>query len=330
MNRKIKFILPLIACFSLAGCEINFKGFKKKTTEETIISKNKGFYKDYDLDLTGAFLEEELQKLCFEKHKNYVLYNQYNGYCLKKNKGKNAWTNSIEAVSDGSNINQYFYTGKEASGYGTREHVWPCANSANLWVHDGSSNQNVHNVDYSQYVGGGSDLFHVRTANTTINTARGNSKFVDFDDPEFEDFRSGVYEKGETNGKYKLKLFGGSAADGFANKCEPADEMKGDVARIIVYVWIHYGTHGYVPEGEVVNGGHVYKLSDMIGSLSLSNIFGYDSDARCIQEIVEWNNLDKPSEVEKLRNNTVQGIQGNRNPFVDFPELIDQLFDDYI
>ena len=40
----------------------------------------------------------------------------------------------------------------------------------------------------------------------------------------------------------------------------------------------------------------------------------------------EWNNLDKPSEVEKLRNTTVQKVQGNRNPFVDYPDLVEKMF----
>ena len=39
-----------------------------------------------------------------------------------------------------------------------------------------------------------------------------------------------------------------------------------------------------------------------------------------------WNKIDPPSEVEKLRNDTVEKIQGNRNPFVDYPKLVNNLF----
>ncbi len=52
---------------------------------------------------------------------------------------------------------------------------------------------------------------------------------------------------------------------------------------------------------------------------------GYDSEERCLEVLKAWNKLDAPSNVEKLRNETVQKIQGNRNPFVDHPELVDQL-----
>ena len=334
MKRKIRFFLPLVAALTLSSCNFNFFGLFGGNNGNQTISKTQGYYADYDLELDNADLETELQRMCFEKHTKYILYSNYNSYCSKKTLSAGKYTNSIEAISDGATKNQWFYTGKEASGYGTREHVWPCANSASLWVHDGASNQGVHNVDYSQYVGGGSDLYHVRTSNSVVNTARGNSKFVDFDDPEFDGIRSEVIEKGENGGKYTIKLQGyETTAQGvvqYAKKAEPADEMKGDIARILVYVWIHYGRHGYTPEGQIVNGNKIYAYSDMIGSLNLQNIMGYDTLAKCCKKLVEWNNLDKPSEVEKLRNDTVQKIQGNRNPFVDFPELMEQLFDSYL
>ena len=329
--RKIKYLLPLVlSVCCLAGCKDD-NSDNNGGDNGSEISKTEGYYADYDLDLENAFLATELQKMCFEKHKNYIPYSQYNSYCSKTSSGRN----SIEAVADGSRTNQWFYTGKEATGYGTREHVWPCANSAALWTHSGSSTKDAHNVDYSAYIGGGSDLYHVRTAATKVNTARGNSKFVDFDDDEFADSRKDIIEISENNGKYILKTLGcdwneKSKAYEYADKAEPADQMKGDVARIIVYVWVHYGSRGYVPEGSVKNGGMTFKKSDMCGSLSLTNIMGYESLDKCAQKLVEWNEIDPPSEVEKLRNTTVQKIQGNRNPFVDFPELMEQLFDQYL
>ena len=335
-NKFTRFLMPIVASLSLSGCSIltnivnNLFGEKNPITNNTGsgISKTSGYYKDYNLGLKGAFLECELQQMCFDKHSVYVRYSQYNSYCQK-----NSSRDSIEATAAGSSKNQYFYTGKEASGYGTREHVWPCANSDQLWSHDGSSVASVHNVDYTYYVGGGSDLYHVRTANSNVNTARGNSKFIDFDDPEFS-YLTGIRSYTENNGKWPLKIEGyettSTGTIQFAKKCEPADEMKGDVARIITYVWIHYGQHGANVTGEVNVSGHKYPKAEMCGSLQLTNIFGYDSIERCAKEISEWNKIDPPSEVEKLRNTTVQKIQGNRNMFVDFPELIDQLFDEYL
>ncbi len=39
----------------------------------------------------------------------------------------------------------------------------------------------------------------------------------------------------------------------------------------------------------------------------------------------KWNKEDPVDDEERLRNNKIMSIQGNRNPFIDHPELIDQL-----
>ena len=70
-----------------------------------------------------------------------------------------------------------------------------------------------------------------------------------------------------------------------------------------------------------------YIYFDMTGSLPLTNYMGYQSEDKCKEVLKLWNKLDPVSDVEKLRNNTVQKIQGNRNPFVDYPELVDQIFE---
>ncbi|MEE2786334.1 MAG: endonuclease [Myxococcota bacterium] len=38
-----------------------------------------------------------------------------------------------------------------------------------------------------------------------------------------------------------------------------------------------------------------------------------------------WNRRDPPDEIERTRNQLVSAIQGNRNPFIDCPQLIDQI-----
>ena len=319
MKRKFRLLLPILAaCFSLCSCDWIQIG------DDDTTSKDYGtFYQGYDLTLRGSDLADELQRLCFAKHTKYISYAQVNTY-YKKTSDRD----SAEAIKAGSSINQWFYTGKEASGIGTREHVWPCANSASLWEHakDGS----IHDVDAeSKYYGAGSDLYHVRTCESYVNTVRGNSKYVDFDDDEFESLRPSIKEYGETNGKWMIKVTGTKANEEtgkqeYAQKCEPDDHMKGDIARILLYIWVHYYERGVTPEGTLPSRS-THKYSDVTGKLSLTNVMGYSDHERCLEELKEWNKLDAPSDVEKLRNNTVQKVQGNRNPFVDHPELVDQL-----
>jgi len=43
--------------------------------------------------------------------------------------------------------------------------------------------------------------------------------------------------------------------------------------------------------------------------------------------LLEWNNQFPPLEDrEAKRNNAIQNAQGNRNPFIDYPELADAIW----
>ena len=317
MIKKLKLLFPaLIASISLCSCtiiKIVDNEDNQSQQDETLDPGT--YYKGYDLTRTGGKLIMELAKNAWDKHVNFFSYGQYNTYCSTTTD-----RTSIEAVGKGSSINQYFYTGLESKGYGTREHVWPCANSANLWVHADNADTET-NVDRSTYIGGGSDLLHVRTCTSAVNTKRGNTRFVSYSDVEHQPYNAGAGSIGD-GGKWQLKVNEGQKT------CEPADGMKGDVARIVAYVYIHYIDLGVEPDGSVKSGTKQYSFHSMVGSLSLQSIFGYDSEQRCQQVMRQWNEMDPPSDVEKLRNDTVQKLQGNRNPFVDFPNLMDQAFQD--
>jgi len=69
----------------------------------------------------------------------------------------------------------------------------------------------------------------------------------------------------------------------------PGDAWRGDVARMIMYLNIRYG-----------------ETFDKVGNIEL---------------LLEWNAADPVSAFEKQRNNTIEGAQGNRNPFIDNPYL---------
>lgn len=80
----------------------------------------------------------------------------------------------------------------------------------------------------------------------------------------------------------------------------PGENWKGDVARIIMFMFLRYGNDwnpNYV--GDDVNSYHA----------DMPDIF------------LEWNAEDPVSQYELNRNNIVQEYQGNRNPFIDNPYL---------
>ena len=87
----------------------------------------------------------------------------------------------------------------------------------------------------------------------------------------------------------------------------PGDEWKGDVARIIMYMYLRYpsqceaidtsdGVISYAPEND------------------MPNLF------------LEWNQQDPVSQLELTRNEIIYSYQGNRNPFIDNPYLANKIW----
>ena len=136
--------------------------------------------------------------------------------------------------------------------------------------------------------GAGADLHHIRPTDSSLNGTRGNDKY-------------GYAEGGKE--MYGTVVTGG-AHGGRKNSgiMEPLDNAKGDVARICLYVYVRYG-------------GELSKCS------SITNVF------ESIETLLAWHELDPVDTWELGRNDVVYAIQGNRNPFIDFPELAWQLFD---
>ncbi|MBQ0008904.1 MAG: endonuclease [Firmicutes bacterium] len=297
-----------------AGLSITVKYNKKKTLSDSRVfndifvrdevydeaQEKSDYYVDCNTTLTGTSLLNELHRHSFAKHTYFVKYGETNSYLRKQKE-----FDSPDLIP-GVHNTEYFYTGK-LSNYnsGTREHVWACNDSSNLWPHGV--------VDESDYIGGGSDLYHIRPSDSKVNTARGDAPFVDFDD-----FSHSYVEIGD-GGPYKLKCYKRGYSSGtleFADLVEVDDHFKGDVARIVAYLYMHYKTNSNTPSDK----------KSLTGGLRLTNVLGYSSDSKCIEILKKWNKLDKPSDVEKHRNHVVQQIQGNRNPFVDDYTLLDKMF----
>lgn len=81
---------------------------------------------------------------------------------------------------------------------------------------------------------------------------------------------------------------------------EPRAEQRGNTARAILYFYTVYGVTG-APDLEN------FKIEEPV--------------------LKKWHAQDPVTEDERLRNDTVQKVQGNRNPFVDHPEFVAQVGD---
>lgn len=126
----------------------------------------------------------------------------------------------------------------------------------------------------------GEDAHHLRASDVQRNANRGNRKFAD----------------GSGNS-------GNVGIDWY-----PGDEWKGDVARMMMYMYLRYGSQ-CLPTG-----------------VAQAGIATVASDANMVQLFLEWNAEDPVSQYEDNRN-TYHGNsantygQGNRNPFIDNPYL---------
>ncbi len=276
---------------------------------------------DYYLyNLFGDELVDSIHNYCIDQHKTYLLYTvsaNYAQYFKETDKNPNT----------GKTIQ--FYTGKELSGgSGTREHVWACANSSDLWYR--SSSFYEHKIDDHDYWGGGSDIFNLHPCNGTVNGDRGNARFTVFAEQD-----RGSLKESSDGGPYSLLI------NGAGNLCEPVKEFRGNIARIVMYMWCHYKIgerNAYYPK-DYSSRKPVYRLEDavasssshspnMCGSLTLDSIIGFNTNEKIYAALKQWNEEDPVDDNEKYANDYIESkLQGNRNPFIDYPQLVDSVLD---
>lgn len=144
-----------------------------------------------------------------------------------------------------------------------------------------------------------SDAFSVVPADGYSNLRRSNYPYGEVLDATYE-----------TSNGSKL---GSNVYPGYAGTVfEVGDEWKGDIARIHFYFVTCY-------EAEMGSSGwQDYPLFDYSSPLGLS---GWATDM-----FLEWAREDPISERERERNDAVYSFQGNRNPYVDFPSLAQEVF----
>lgn len=89
---------------------------------------------------------------------------------------------------------------------------------------------------------------------------------------------------------------------------EPRDSDKGDAARALFYMCLRYDDiGGFNWDFNWLNGNRLPSLSEAPQDINI---------------LLNWNRQDPPDKWEVDRNNYIQSIQQNRNPFVDHPEYL--------
>lgn len=118
---------------------------------------------------------------------------------------------------------------------------------------------------------------------------------------------------------------------------EPNDEYKGDLARIYFYMVTCYEPNylSWVPvrDADKKKTGEVGLLSNNHCGTWTSDMFDVSSEDAyqpfadwAFNMLMRWAKEDPVSEKEIARNEVVWQLQGNRNPFVDYPGLEDYIW----
>ncbi len=164
-----------------------------------------------------------------------------------------------------------------------------------------------HSVPQSWWGGGtgnqGSDIFHVIPTDGKVNGMRSNLPFGEVG--------SASYTSG--NG---CKV-GTSSFSGYTGKVfEPIDEYKGDLARGVLGAMTKWKGKWTESNGNIV----------FTGTYTESSNFGLKTYAMNL--FLKWHREDPVSQKELDRNNGIEDTQGNRNPFIDYPELVEYIWGD--
>lgn len=192
-----------------------------------------------------------------------------------------------------------------------QEHVWP---------------KSCGFDDTSKGAGARGDLMHLWAGNGSANNTHSNNYYGYVDRSKSYTDCGNKYSNLSGNLSGKSSTLGGSYT-----VFEPQDSDKGDIARAIFYMAARYnylsgsdsdGIDAGNPNLEIIN-----ELNWGPKSSSYTSTTSVKGQMGILQDLLEWNRLDKPDAWEIHRNNLLfNNFTNNRNPFIDFPEWAEYIW----
>ncbi|MFZ5629925.1 MAG: endonuclease I family protein [Spirochaetota bacterium] len=193
-----------------------------------------------------------------------------------------------------------------------REHAWPSSwfdagaevnnPSAGSYCYNGRSDPGyLNHRDYRAF----SDAHHLLPTQSTINGTRSNHPYgvVLTNDGGFPTANGNKFGVPSATGIMT------GVPGGVTKVFEPADSMKGDIARIYFYMSTRYYTEDTC-------------WPTTFNATTRASINSWQENV-----LRAWHTADPVSDGERARNDLIHRIQGNRNPFVDHPEWVDKISD---
>ncbi|GAB7257552.1 endonuclease [Polaribacter sp. OB-PA-B3] len=249
------------------------------------------YYSDVNLQLSGTDLKDALATKIISTHTNLLTYTPGVWEASKvTDKDVDAskvvliygWENGTDQdiTNDRTRDNSLQDRGNGENFVWNREHVFSKSLASPSLV--------------TNNPGPGTDAHNLRPADKNRNSERNNYKFA----------------LGTGNSSRSSVTYNGPEGAN-TRGWYPGDEWKGDVARIIMYMYLRYGDQ-CLPTAVGV-GSNQFTPDDMI------DLF------------LQWNVEDPVSDFEKARNTFHENTsntyaQGNRNPFIDNPYLATRIW----
>jgi len=148
------------------------------------------------------------------------------------------------------------------------------------------------------------DLFHLYPSDGYVNGKRGNMPLGNVANPSWFSANGYCCTGNSTESGSTITVF------------EPADELKGDLARSYFYMVTRY-------EDRVASWSS-YANTQMLGGTSYPAFSNWAKNV-----LLEWSRLDPVSAKEIARNDSIYKLfQHNRNPYIDFSSLAEYVWGD--
>mgnify|MGYP001764926136 CR=1 FL=1 len=149
--------------------------------------------------------------------------------------------------------------------------------------------------------GAATDYLHIMPTDKFVNNQRGSYIYGEVSNPTWTS---------QNGSKLGPNSFAGLTGTAF----EPINEYKGDVARAFLYFVTRYQDN--MPS---YSGGG-------FGTQAFDNSAFPSVDIDYLRLMIKWHNQDPVSQKERDRNNAAYTFQRNRNPYIDRPEYVSQVW----
>ncbi|GEJ45674.1 MULTISPECIES: endonuclease [unclassified Chryseobacterium] len=238
--------------------------------------------------LSGAALKTALKNIISNGHVDHGYNGLWTGYATTDRDYfyENDGTILDIYSENPSGPDQYSYT------YGT--------NQCGTYSTEGQCYNREHVVPQSLFSSASpmvADIHFIRPTDGKVNGMRSNYPY-------------GIVGNASFVSKNGSKL-GTSISAGYSGTVfEPIDAFKGDIARMILYFVTRY-------EDKLVN----FTSGGMLANSTFPGLQPW-----ALNQYLAWHAMDPVSPEEIARNNASYAYQGNRNPFIDHPEYVAQIW----